>query len=37
MITTFYIFKKREERPHIKQRLEDTKNLNFWIRAKISE
>ena len=27
MITIFYIFKKREERPHIKQRLEDIKNL----------
>lgn len=37
MITIFYIFKKREERPHIKQRLEDIKNLNFWMRAKISE
>lgn len=37
MIIVFYIFKKLEERPHIKQRLEDIKNLNFWMSTKISE
>lgn len=37
MITVFYIFKKLEERPHIKQRLEDIKNLNCWMSTKISE
>lgn len=37
MITIFYILKKLEERPHIKQKLEDIKNLNFWMRTKISE
>ena len=37
MITIFHILKKQRKDKHIKQRLEGIKNLNFWMKTKISE
>lgn len=37
MIIIFHILKKQRKDKHIKQRLEDIKNLNFWMKTKKSQ